>query len=257
MVYTEADGNGFTCNRYFIDNPDMILGETVEGNKLYGKGTMVIPFENSDLKEQLQKAVLKIKGEYGKESAVIADVSNTKKSAFVPEVLPADPGVKNFTYTEINGKIFYRENSIMTEISFKGKKLERIKGMTAINKCVRELLDMQLSGYSDEAVKEKRTELNSIYSSFTKKYGLLNSQVNKSAFKEDVSLPLLIALEKVKDGKLVQKADIFTKRTIRPQISITHVDTAPRLSQFPYRKKPASILALWLRLWAVLKRLNR
>lgn len=225
-VYTEADGNGFACNRYFIDNPDMILGKTVEGNKLYGKGTMVIPFENSDLKEQLQKAVLKIKGEYGKESAVIADVSNTKKSAFVPEVLPADPGVKNFTYTEINGKIFYRENSIMTEISFKGKKLERIKGMTAINKCVRELLDMQLSGYSDEAVKEKQTEFNSIYSSFTKKYGLLNSQVNKSAFKEDVSLPLLIALEKVKDGKLVQKADIFTKRTIRPQISITHVDTA-------------------------------
>lgn len=225
-VYTEADGNGFTCNRYFIDNPDMILGKTVEGNKLYGKGTMVIPFENSDLKEQLQKAVLKIKGEYGKESAVIADVSNTKKSASVPEVLPADPGVKNFTYTEINGKIFYRENSIMTEISFKGKKLERIKGMTAINKCVRELLDMQLSGYSDEAVKEKQTELNSIYSSFTKKYGLLNSQVNKSAFKEDVSLPLLNALEKVKDGKLVQKADIFTKRTIRPQISITHVDTA-------------------------------
>lgn len=225
-VYTEADGNGFACNRYFIDNPDMILGKTVEGNKLYGKGTMVIPFENSDLKEQLQKAVLKIKGEYGKESAVIADVSNTKKSASVPEVLPADPGVKNFTYTEINGKIFYRENSIMTEISFKGKKLERIKGMTAINKCVRELLDMQLSGYSDEAVKEKQTELNSIYSSFTKKYDLLNSQVNKSAFKEDVSLPLLIALEKVKDGKLVQKADIFTKRTIRPQISITHVDTA-------------------------------
>ena len=225
-VYTEADGNGFTCNRYFIDNPDMILGKTVEGNKLYGKGTMVIPFENSDLKEQLQKAVLKIKGEYCKESAVIADVSNTKKSASVPEVLPADPGVKNFTYTEINGKIFYRENSIMTEISFKGKKLERIKGMTAINKCVRELLDMQLSGYSDEAVKEKQTELNSIYSSFTKKYDLLNSQVNKSAFKEDVSLPLLIALEKVKDGKLVQKADIFTKRTIRPQISITHVDTA-------------------------------
>ena len=225
-VYTEADGNGFACNRYFIDNPDMILGKTVEGNKLYGKGTMVIPFENSDLKEQLQKAVLKIKGEYGKESAVIADVSNTKKSAFVPEVLPADPGVKNFTYTEINVKIFYRENSIMTEISFKGKKIERIKGMTAINKCVRELLDMQLSGYSDEAVKEKQTELNSIYSSFTKKYGLLNSQVNKSAFKEDVSLPLLIALEKVKDGKLVQKADIFTKRTIRPQISITHVDTA-------------------------------
>lgn len=225
-VYTEADGNGFACNRYFIDNPDMILGKTVEGNKLYGKGTMVIPFENSDLKEQLQKAVLKIKGEYCKESAVIADVSNTKKSASVPEVLPADPGVKNFTYTEINGKIFYRENSIMTEISFKGKKLERIKGMTAINKCVRELLDMQLSGYSDEAVKEKQTELNSIYSSFTKKYDLLNSQVNKSAFKEDVSLPLLIALEKVKDGKLVQKADIFTKRTIRPQISITHVDTA-------------------------------
>lgn len=225
-VYTEADGNGFACNRYFIDNPDMILGKTVEGNKLYGKGTMVIPFENSDLNEQLQKAVLKIKGEYGKESAVIADVSNTKKSASVPEVLPADPGVKNFTYTEINGKIFYRENSIMTEISFKGKKLERIKGMTAINKCVRELLDMQLSGYSDEAVKEKQTELNSIYSSFTKKYGLLNSQVNKSAFKEDVSLPLLNALEKVKDGKLVQKADIFTKRTIRPQISITHVDTA-------------------------------
>lgn len=225
-VYTGTDGKGFTCNQYFIDNPDMILGGTVEGNKLYGKGTMVIPFENSDLKEQLQNAVLKIKGEYSKESAVIAEVSNTKKSAFVPEVIPANPNVKNFTYTEINGKIFYRENSVMTEISFKGKKFERIKGMIAINKCVRELLDMQLSNYSDEAIKKKQSELNGLYDLYTKKYGLLNSRVNKSVFKEDVSLPLLTSLEKVKNGKLVQKADIFTKRTIRPPVKITHAETA-------------------------------
>jgi hypothetical protein len=226
-VYTGTDSKGFSCNQYFIDNPDMILGETVEGNKLYGKGTMVIPFENSDLKEQLQNAILKINGEYRKEKAVIADISNAdEKAVSVPEVLPADPDVKNFTYTEIDGKIFYRENSVMTEIKFKGRKLERIKGMAAINKCVRELLDMQLDGYTDEAIKEKQSELNSLHESYIKKYGLLNSQINKSTFKEDVSLPLLLSLEKVKDGKLVKKADIFTKRTIRPPVKITHVDTA-------------------------------
>lgn len=226
-VYTGKDENGFTCNQYFIDNPEMILGKTVEGNKLYGNGTMVIPFENSDLKELLNKAVLQIQGKYTKEKAVVAETTNVNKpSASEPQVLPADPNVKNFTYTEIDGKLFYRENSIMTEIKFKGKKLDRVKGMAEINNCVRELLDMQLADYPEEDIREKQSELNDLHDKFIKKFGLLNSKTNKSAFKEDISNPLLMSLEKVKDGKFERKADIFTKRTIRPPVKITHVDTA-------------------------------
>ncbi len=223
-VYTANDTNGLPCNQYFIDNPDMILGETVEGNKLYGSGTMVVPFENADLKELLSKAVEKIHGTYEKEKAVVA--KNTKQVNDKPDVIPADPSVKNFTYTEIDGKLYYRENSVMTEMQFKGKKLDRIKGMAAINKCVRELLDMQLADYPKEDIEEKQSELNTLHDKFIKEFGLLSSRTNKSAFKEDISYPLLMSLEKVKDGKLEAKADIFTKRTIRPPVKITHVDTA-------------------------------
>lgn len=225
-VYTSKNPDGLTINNYFIENPEMILGKVVEGNKLYGKGTMVVPFENSDLKVILNEAVKKIKGNYTAEKSVIAKPSGKKKDKFKPEILPADPTVKNFSYAEIDGKIFYRENSIMTEIPFTGKRYERVSGIAAISKCVRELLNMQLEGYSDEAIISKRTELNQLYDDFTKKNGLLNDKTNRDIFREDVSLPLVLSLEKVKDGKLIGKADIFTKRTLQPPVRITHTDTA-------------------------------
>lgn len=225
-VYTSKNPDGLTINNYFIENPEMILGKVVEGNKLYGKGTMVVPFENSDLKVILNEAVKKIKGNYTAEKSVIAKPSGKKKDKFKPEILPADPTVKNFSYAEIDGKIFYRENSIMTEMPFTGKRYERVSGIAAISKCVRELLNMQLEGYSDEAIISKRTELNQLYDDFTKKNGLLNDKTNRDIFREDVSLPLVLSLEKVKDGKLIGKADIFTKRTLQPPVRITHADTA-------------------------------
>ena len=225
-VYTSKNPDGLTINNYFIENPEMILGKVVEGNKLYGKGTMVVPFENSDLKVILNEAVKKIKGIYTAERSVIAKPSGKKKDKFKPEILPADPTVKNFSYAEIDGKIFYRENSIMTEIPFTGKRYERVSGIAAITKCVRELLNMQLEGYSDEAIISKRTGLNQLYDDFTKKNGLLNDKTNRDIFREDVSLPLVLSLEKVKDGKLIGKADIFTKRTLQPPVRITHADTA-------------------------------
>ena len=224
-VYTSKNPDGLTINNYFIENPEMILGKVVEGNKLYGKGTMVVPFENSDLKVILNEAVKKIKGNYTAEKSVIAKPSGKKKDKFKPEILPADPTVKNFSYAEIDGKIFYRENSIMTEMPFTGKRYERVSGIAAISKCVRELLNMQLEGYSDEAIISKRTELNQLYDDFTKKNGLLNDKTNRDIFREDVSLPLVLSLEKVKDGKLIGKSDIFTKRTLQPPVRITHVDT--------------------------------
>ena len=225
-VYTSKNPDGLTINNYFIENPEMILGKVVEGNKLYGKGTMVVPFENSDLKVILNEAVKKIKGNYTAEKSVIAKPSGKKNDKFKPEILPADPTVKNFSYAEIDGKIFYRENSIMTEMPFTGKRYERVSGIAAISKCVRELLNMQLEGYSDEAIISKRTELNQLYDDFTKKNGLLNDKTNRNIFREDVSLPLVLSLEKVKDGKLIGKADIFTKRTLQPPVRITHADTA-------------------------------
>ena len=225
-VYTSKNPDGLVLNNYFIENPEMILGKVVEGNKLYGKGTMVVPFENSDLKVILNEAVKKIKGNYTAEKSVIAKPSGKKKDKFKPEILPADPTVKNFSYAEIDGKIFYRENSIMTEIPFTGKRYERVSGIAAISKCVRELFNMQLEGYSDEAIISKRTELNQLYDDFTKKNGLLNDKTNRNIFREDVSLPLVLSLEKVKDGKLIGKADIFTKRTLQPPVRITHADTA-------------------------------
>ena len=225
-VYTSKNPDGLTINNYFIENPEMILGKVVEGNKLYGKGTMVVPFENSDLKVILNEAVKKIKGIYTAERSVIAKPSGKKKDKFKPEILPADPTVKNFSYAEIDGKIFYRENSIMTEMPFTGKRYERVSGIAAITKCVRELLNMQLEGYSDEAIISKRTGLNQLYDDFTKKNGLLNDKTNRDIFREDVSLPLILSLEKVKDGKLIGKADIFTKRTLQPPVRITHADTS-------------------------------
>ena len=228
-VYTGTDAQGHVINNYFTEHPEMILGNVVEGNNLYSnKGITVEPFENADLKELLNGAVKNIVGKYEAEKAVIAKPAESKnqKNKFIPEILPADPSVKNFSYAEINGKVFYRENSVMTEVNVKGLTAERLKGMCGISNCVRKLLDMQLADYSDSALAEKRQELNNMYDKFTRKYGLLNQKANISAFREDVSIPLVLSLERVKNDKLISKADIFTKRTLKPPVRITHAETA-------------------------------
>ena len=226
-VYTGLSADKIPINKYFTAHPEMILGTLVQGNKLYGSGSMVIPFEPSNMKERLTNAVLSINGRYINEKAVVAgNIKSRAKKDFEPEILTADPQVKNFTYTLINDKVFYRENSVMTEIPFKGMRLQRIKGLIEITECVRSVIDMQVKGASDDSIRQQQEKLNSVYDNFTQKFGLIHSAENKRVFKEDISSPLLLSLEYVKDGKLERKADIFSKRTIYPQKKVTHVDTA-------------------------------
>lgn len=226
-VYTGLSADKIPINNYYTAHPEMILGKLVQGNKLYGSGTMVIPFEPSNIKERLTKAVLSINGKYVNEKTVVAgNIKSRAKKDFEPEILTADPQVKNFTYTLINDKVFYRENSVMTEIPFKGMRLQRIKGLIEITECLRSLIDLQVNGDSDDSIRQQQEKLNSVYDNFTQKFGLIHAAENKRVFKEDISFPLLLSLEYVKDGKLERKADIFSKRTIYPKNKITHVDTA-------------------------------
>ncbi|MBQ3566627.1 MAG: hypothetical protein IJA12_05555, partial [Oscillospiraceae bacterium] len=220
-VYTGIDKNGFSINSYFASHPEMILGETVEGNKLYGsKDTMVVPFENSDLKELLDKAVDNIKGEY-KNIAVKKEKTEKAKN-----ILPANPDIRNYSFGKIDGKIYYREDNIMTLQNLSGKRLARMKGMCDISRQVHKLLDMQLAGHTEEVLQTERNELNRIYDKFTSEHGLLNEKTNADLFSKDVSAPLLLSLEIVKDGKLEEKAAIFTRTTLRPPETITHAESS-------------------------------
>ena len=221
-VYTgeyQIGDEKYPMNNYFLDNPDMVLGDVIL-NKLYGRGTSVKAFENSDLKELLDTAVSKIKGNYVERTAEIIEEKELENA------IPAEEGVKNFSYTIVDDKIYYRQGNSMLLQNFTGKKAERIQGMIAISKCVHELLDMQLQGYPEMSLSAKRQELNEIYERYTQKYGLLNSRENANAFREDVSAPLLLSLENIKDGKLIGKADIFTKSTLKPPEKVTSVSNA-------------------------------
>lgn len=222
-IYTDLDQNGLSMNSYFTEHPDMILGKTVEGNKLYGrKGSMVVSFENADLKNFLSTAILKIKGEY--KEADIKPKENSKEKS--KTVITADPNVRNYSYTEINGEIYFRTDSIMTKQDLGAKKFERISGMIKISECVHRLLDMQLEGYSENEIQLMRDQLNQIYNDFTAKNGYLNDKTNANLFANDVSAPLLLSLETIKDGELVDKAAIFTRTTLKPPENITHTDTS-------------------------------
>ena len=202
--YQNENGE-FTMNQYFIDNPDMVLGNVVL-NKLYGRGASVEAFENADLKELLEKAVSKIKGKYIERTAEITEKDELENA------IPAEESVRNFSYNLVDDKIYYRQGNFMLLQDFTGKRKERMLGMIFISSCVHELLDMQLQGYPEMSLSAKRRELNELYEDFTKKHGLLNSRENVSnVFSEDVSAPLLLSLENIKDGKLIGKADIFTK----------------------------------------------
>jgi len=219
-VHLDTDSNGFKMNSYFVSHPEMILGEMKTVSGRFGEEITCAPYENSDISVLLNEAIQNIHGE-------ITEYALDKELAEQDDSIPADPTVRNFSYTIVDGKIYYRENSRMSPIEASATAENRIKGMISIRDSVRTLIDLQTNDYSDTAIKEEQTRLNSLYDSFTAKYGLINSRANTSAFSQDSSCSLLSALEILgDDGQLERKADMFFKRTIKPHIPVTSVDTA-------------------------------
>ena len=213
---------GFTVNQYFVDHPDMVLGELSAESTQYGREDVTVdPIEGADLAEQLKSAMAHINGRYEAVERV-----NTELDEGAPDVLPADPGVKNFSYTVVDGEVYYRENSVMASVNLNGDAKERVKGMVELRGLVNELIVYQLEDFPDADIAAKQAELNAAYDAFTAKYGLLNDRKNGRLFEDDSSYYLLCSLENLdENGKLKSKADMFTKRTIRPERTVTHVDT--------------------------------
>ena len=213
---------GFTVNQYFVDHPDMVLGELSAESTQYGREDVTVdPIEGANLAEQLKSAMAHINGRYEAVERV-----NTELDEGAPDVLPADPGVKNFSYTVVDGEVYYRENSVMTPVELSGDAKERVKGMVELRGLVNELISYQLEDYPDAEISAKQAELNAAYDAFSTKFGLLNDRKNGRLFEDDSSYYLLCSLENLdENGKLKSKADMFTKRTIRPERAITHVDT--------------------------------
>ncbi len=213
---------GFTVNQYFVDHPDMVLGIFSSENTQYGREDVTVdPIEGADLAEQLKSAMAHINGRYEAVERV-----NTELDEGAPDVLPADPGVKNFSYTVVDGEVYYRENSVMTPVELSGDAKERVKGMVELRGIVNELIVYQLEDFPETDIAAKQAELNAAYDAFTAKYGLLNDRKNGRLFEDDSSYYLLCSLENLdENGKLKSKADMFTKRTIRPERAVTHVDT--------------------------------
>ena len=213
---------GFTVNQYFVDHPDMVLGELSAESTQYGREDVTVnPIEGADLAEQLKEATAKIQGRY-----VAAERAETELDEGASHILPADPSVKNFSYTVVEGEVYYRENSVMTSVELSGDAKERVKGMVELRGLVNELISYQLEDFPEADIAAKQAELNAAYDAFTTKYGLLNDRKNGRLFEDDSSYYLLCSLENLdENGKLKSKADMFTKRTIRPERTVTHVDT--------------------------------
>ena len=219
-VQLGTNENGITMNSYFVEHPEMILGEMKTVSGRFGEEVTCVPFENADLAELLSEAVANIHGE-------ISDYEVEDELEEEDNSIPADPNVRNFSYTIVDDKIYFRENSRMSPVEVSATAENRIKGMVAIRDCVRNLIELQTEDYPDEEIKAEQSKLNSLYDGYTKKYGLINSRANVSAFGEDSSFALLSALEVINEnGELERKADMFFKRTIKPHKPITEVDTA-------------------------------
>ncbi|MGN0449050.1 MAG: Eco57I restriction-modification methylase domain-containing protein, partial [Ruminococcus sp.] len=219
-VHLGTDENGITMNSYFVEHPEMILGEMKMVSGRFGPEPSCVPYEGADLAEQLSEAVANIHGEI---TAYEVEDELTEED----NSIPADPTVRNFSYTLVDGKIYFRENSRMAPVDVSATAENRIKGMIAIRDCVRNLIELQTEDYPDSAIKEEQSKLNSLYDTFTAKYGLINSRANSSAFSQDSSFSLLSALEVLgDDGQLEKKADMFYKRTIKPHTPVTSVDTS-------------------------------
>lgn len=219
-VQLDTTEDGIKMNRYFVQHPEMILGEMKMVSGRFGPEATCVPYENADLSEQLDEAIANIHGEltaYEVEDELAEEDTS----------IPADPTVRNFSYTIVDDKIYYRENSRMTPVDCSATAENRIKGMIRIRDSVRMLLEMQTEDYPDSEIKAEQEKLNQLYDEFTKKYGLINSRANVSAFSQDSSYSLLSALEVLDDnGELERKADLFTKRTIKPHTPVTSVDSA-------------------------------
>ena len=215
--------DGFAINQYFVDHPEMVLGNLELESTQYGHDLTVAPIDGTSLADQLAEAVQHIEGQYTEvevETPDIADAENEK------HILPADPDVKNFSYTVVDGEVFYRENSVMTQVELSDIAKGRVTGMVELRQIVNELIDQQLNDFPDEDIKETQAKLNAAYDAFTAKYGLLNDRKNGRLFEQDSSYYLLCSLENLDEqGQLKSKAAMFTKRTIRPERTVTSVDT--------------------------------
>ena len=215
---------GFAINQYFVDHPEMVLGELTTESTQYGREELTVaPIEGANLADQLAEAEQHIKGNYTAVEIAAPDVADAEAQR---KTLPADPTVKNFSYTVVDGEIYYRENSIMTQIELPDNAKGRVAGMVELRQIVNELIDQQLNDFPDEDIKETQAKLNAAYDAFTAKYGLLNDRKNGRLFEQDSSYYLLCSLENLDEqGQLKSKAAMFTKRTIRPERTVTSVDT--------------------------------
>ena len=219
-VHLDTDENGIKMNSYFVQHPEMILGEMKMVSGRFGMEATCVPYENTDLAAQLDEAVANIHGE-------ITEYETEEELEEEDNSIPADPTVRNFSYTVVDDKIYYRENSRMTPVEVSATAENRIKGMIAIRNSVRTLIELQTEDYPDSEIKAEQERLNRLYDTFSGKYGLINSRANTSAFSQDSTFSLLSALEVIgEDGELEHKADMFSKRTIKPHTPVTSVDTA-------------------------------
>ena len=219
-VHLDTDENGIKMNSYFVQHPEMILGEMKMVSGRFGMEATCVPYENADLAAQLDEAVANIHGE-------ITEYETEEELEGEDNSIPADPTVRNFSYTVVDDKIYYRENSRMTPVEVSATAENRIKGMIAIRNSVRTLIELQTEDYPDSEIKAEQERLNRLYDTFSGKYGLINSRANTSAFSQDSSFSLISALEIIgEDGELERKADMFSKRTIKPHTPVTSVDTA-------------------------------
>ena len=215
--------DGFNINQYFVDHPEMVLGNLELESTQYGHDLTVAPIEDANLADQLTEAVQHIEGQYTAVEIAAPDVADAEVQR---KTLPADPTVKNFSYTVVDGEIYYRENSIMTQIELSDNAKGRVAGMVELRQIVNELIDQQLNDFPDEDIKASQAKLNYAYDAFTAKYGLINDKKNARLFDDDSSYYLLCSLENLDENRqLKSKADMFTKRTIRPERVVTSVDT--------------------------------
>ena len=216
--------DGFAINQYFVDHPEMVLGELTMESTQYGKEECTVrPIEGAVLADQLAEAVQHIEGQY---TAAEVDAPDIAEEETARCTLPADPEVKNFSYTVVDGEVFYRENSVMTQVELSDTAKGRVTGMVELRQIVNDLIDQQLNDYPDEDIKATQEHLNAAYDAFTAKYGLLNDRRNGRLFEQDSSYYLLCSLENLDEqGQLKSKAAMFTKRTIRPERTVTSVDT--------------------------------
>ena len=219
-VHLDTDENGIRMNRYFVQHPEMILGDMVMESTRFGPDSACKAREGEDLSEQLANAIQFLQAEIKPYELEELDEEEDR-------AIPAAPSVKNFSYTVVDGQVYYRENSLMHPVEVSVTAENRIRGMIELRECVRRLIEYQTEGYPDEDIAAEQQKLNALYDSFTAKYGLLNSRGNKLAFSEDSSYCLLCSLEVLDEqGNLKRKADMFTRRTIRPHVAVTSVDTA-------------------------------